>query len=41
MEEKKNDLNSLIGFALIGAILLYMMYQNQPTPEGIGIGTTV
>lgn len=37
MEEKKNDLNSLIGFALIGAILLYMMYQNQPTPEGLAL----
>ena len=34
MEEKKNDLSSLIGFALIGAILLYMMYQNQPPPDG-------
>lgn len=37
MEEKKNDLNSLIGFALIGAILLYMMYQNQPTPEELAL----
>ncbi len=33
MEEKKLDTNSLIGFMLIGAILLYMMWQNQPTPE--------
>jgi YidC/Oxa1 family membrane protein insertase len=33
MEEKKFDLNSLIGFALIGAILLWWMYSNQPTPE--------
>ena len=33
MEEKKLDTNSLIGFLLIGAILLYMLWQNQPTPE--------
>lgn len=33
MEEKKLDTNSLIGFMLIGAILLYMLWQNQPTPE--------
>ena len=33
MEEKKLDINSLIGFLLIGAILLYMLWQNQPTPE--------
>lgn len=33
MEEKKFDLNSLIGFVLIGAILMWMLYQNQPTPE--------
>ena len=37
MEEKKNDLSSLIGFALIGAILLYMMYQNQPTPDELAV----
>ena len=37
MEEKKNDLSSLIGFALIGAILLYMMYQNQPTPDEFAV----
>jgi YidC/Oxa1 family membrane protein insertase len=35
MEEKKFDLNSLIGFLLIGGILLWMLYQNQPTPEEI------
>ena len=35
MEEKKLDTNSLIGFMLIGAILLYMLWQNQPTPEQI------
>ena len=33
MEEKKLDTNSIIGFLLIGAILLYMLWQNQPTPE--------
>ena len=33
MEEKKFDLNSIIGFVLIFGILLYMLYTNQPTPE--------
>ena len=33
MEEKKLDINSIIGFLLIGAILLYVLWQNQPTPE--------
>ena len=33
MEEKKLDINSVIGFLLIGAIMLYMLWQNQPTPE--------
>ncbi|PNQ72146.1 membrane protein insertase YidC [Hanstruepera neustonica] len=33
MEEKKFDLNSIIGFILIFGILVYMMYTNQPTPE--------
>jgi len=33
MEEKKFDLNSLIGFVLLGAIMLWWMYTNQPTPE--------
>ena len=33
MEEKKFDLNSIIGFVLIFGILVYMMYTNQPTPE--------
>ncbi|RKE98040.1 membrane protein insertase YidC [Ichthyenterobacterium magnum] len=33
MEEKKFDLNSIIGFVLIFGILLYMLWQNQPTPE--------
>jgi len=35
MEEKKLDTNSLIGFLLIGAILLYMLWQNQPTAEQV------
>lgn len=33
MEEKKLDVKSIIGFVLIFAILLFMMWQNQPTPE--------
>lgn len=33
MEDKKLDLNSIIGFLLMGAILLYMLWQNQPSPE--------
>ena len=35
MEEKKLDINSIIGFVLIALILIYMLYQNQPTPEEI------
>jgi len=35
MEEKKFDLNSLIGFVLLGAIMLWYFYTNQPTPEEI------
>jgi len=35
MEEKKFDLNSIIGFALIFGIVAFMMYQNRPTPEEI------
>lgn len=35
MEEKKFDLNSLIGFVLLGAIMLWYFYNNQPTPEEI------
>ena len=35
MEEKKFDLNSLIGFILLGAIMVWWMYSNQPTPEEI------
>ncbi|MEM7381795.1 MAG: membrane protein insertase YidC, partial [Bacteroidota bacterium] len=33
MEEKKLDINSIIGFILIFGILIFWMYQNQPTPE--------
>jgi YidC/Oxa1 family membrane protein insertase len=33
MEEKKFDINSIIGFALIFGILMWIMYQNQPTEQ--------
>ncbi|MBU2996581.1 membrane protein insertase YidC [Cellulophaga baltica] len=33
MEEKKLDVNSIIGFVLIFGILLFMFWQNQPTQE--------
>ncbi len=33
MEEKKVDINSIIGFVLIFVILIFMFYQNRPTPE--------
>jgi len=33
MEEKKFDLNSLIGFVLLGALMMFWLYTNQPTPE--------
>ncbi|KJD33134.1 membrane protein [Tamlana nanhaiensis] len=33
MEEKKLDINSIIGFVLIFGILMYMLWQNQPTQE--------
>mgnify|MGYP000380313245 CR=1 FL=1 len=35
MEEKKFDVNSLIGFLLIGGILVWMLYLNKPTEEEI------
>ena len=35
MEEKKLDLNSIIGFILIFGILIWIMYQQQPTEEEI------
>mgnify|MGYP000047097108 CR=1 FL=1 len=33
MEQKKFDFNSLIGFLLIGGILIWMLYLNKPTEE--------
>ena len=33
MEQKKFDRNSIIGFVLIFAILIYVVYQNQPDPK--------
>ena len=35
MEQKKFDPNSIIGFALIFGILIWIMYQNQPDPVAI------
>ena len=35
MKEKKLDLNSIIGFVLIFGILIWIMYQHQPTPKEI------
>ncbi|MDD5150877.1 MAG: membrane protein insertase YidC [Flavobacterium sp.] len=35
MEEKKLDLNSIIGFVLIFGILLWIMYKNQPSEAAI------
>ena len=35
MEEKKLDLNSIIGFLLIFVILIWIIYQNQPTEASI------
>lgn len=35
MEEKKLDLKSIIGFVLIFAIMIWMMYQNQPSQSEI------
>lgn len=33
MEEKKLDINTVIGFVLLFAVMLWYFYQNQPTPE--------
>lgn len=33
MEKKNFDINSLLGFLLIGGILIWMLYANQPTEE--------
>jgi YidC/Oxa1 family membrane protein insertase len=35
MKDKKLDLNSIIGFVLIFGILIWIMYQNQPTQKEI------
>ncbi len=35
MKKKKFDLNSIIGFALIFGIMMWIMYQNQPTQAEI------
>src|SRR5690554_437757 len=35
MEEKKFDFRTLFAFVLIFGILLWIMYQNQPTPEEV------
>jgi YidC/Oxa1 family membrane protein insertase len=37
MEEKKLDINSIIGFVLIFAILIFMFWQNRPTPEELAV----
>ena len=33
MEEKKLDINTVIGFVLLFAIMIWYFYQTQPTPE--------
>ncbi len=40
MEQKKLDLNSIIGFALIFGIFIWIMYQNQPTEAEIAADKT-
>jgi YidC/Oxa1 family membrane protein insertase len=40
MEEKKMDVKSIIGFVLIFGILIFMFYQNRPTPEEIAAKET-
>lgn len=35
MENKKFDINSIIGFVLIGGILIWMLYINKPSEEEI------
>ena len=35
MEEKKFDINTVIGFVLIFSVMIAMFYFNQPTPEEI------
>ena len=33
MEEKKLDINSIIGFVLLLGIMIWYLYQSQPSPE--------
>ncbi len=33
MEENKFNINTLIGFLLLGGLMIWWMYTNQPTPE--------
>lgn len=40
MEEKKFDANSIIGFLLLGAIMLWFMYTNQPEEQIEEVQTT-
>lgn len=40
MEKKKFDKNSLLGFLLIGGILIWMMYIQKPNPEANETETT-
>ncbi|KUJ59103.1 hypothetical protein AR687_24880 [Flavobacteriaceae bacterium CRH] len=35
MEEKKNDINSIVGFVLILGILIWIIYQNQPSDKEV------
>ena len=37
MEEKKTDINSLIGFALIAVLLFWMFYNNENAPEAVEV----
>ena len=37
MEEKKFDANSIIGFLLLGAIMLWFMYTNKPEEQSEAI----
>ena len=40
MEQKKFDKNSLLGFILIGGILIWMMYIQKPSPEAVETNQT-
>ncbi|TMM55949.1 membrane protein insertase YidC [Maribacter algarum] len=35
MEDKKLDINSIIGFVLIFGLIMLMLYQNRPSPEEV------